>query len=252
VHPDPVIPHPASVHPAVAALASRLSEVGWVSDLWVAGSLATGDYVPGVSDLDLVAVSVGPVDVSRVAGLTRLHEELDGGDAAGTDLGCVYVAGDLLDDPAVEHPTWTHGELVDRVLSGVTRAELARFGYAALGRPPAEVVAPVTDDDVRRAARDELTGYWAYAADRPRAWLNPVIAELGLTAMARGRHALATGQLLTKSDAIETACTPEWLRQQLRARRRGEAVTSPRLRTGWIAWRDARRTVAAARSQQIT
>ena len=45
-------------------LGRRLSELGWMTDLWVAGSLATGDYVPGVSDLDLVAVADGPVDGS--------------------------------------------------------------------------------------------------------------------------------------------------------------------------------------------
>ena len=78
-------------------------------------------------------------------------------------------------------------------------------------------------------------------------WLSPVVADLGLTAMARGRHALATGELMTKSAAIERAAAPAWLVDQLRARRRGEAVTSPRVRAGWVAWRDARRTVAAAR-----
>ena len=78
-------------------------------------------------------------------------------------------------------------------------------------------------------------------------WLNPVIADLSLTSMARGRHALRTGALLTKTQAVETADAPRWLIGQLRARRRGEEVTSPRLLTGWIAWRDARRTVRAAR-----
>ena len=49
--------------PAVEELGSRLTALGWVSDLWVAGSLATGDYVPGVSDLDLVASpSTAPSD----------------------------------------------------------------------------------------------------------------------------------------------------------------------------------------------
>jgi hypothetical protein len=179
--------------------------------------------------------------------LTAVHQELDRGDAAGQDLGCVYVAETVLPDRAAHHPTWTHGALVQRSLSGVTRAELARHGYAVMGRPPASVVPEVTDDDVRRAARDELTGYWAWAARRPAMWWSPVIADLGLTSMARGRHALATGQLLTKSAAIDAAHAPPWLRDELRARRQGGVVASPRLRTGWIAWRDARRTVRGAR-----
>lgn len=234
--------------PAVQVLADELSELGWVRDLLVAGSLATGDYVPGVSDVDLVAIVDGEVDQARVTTLTALHRELDQGAANGLDLGCVYVdEGSLLDTDA-RHPTWTHGVLVDRILSGVTRAELVRHGFAALGRPPQQVLPPMTDDDLRGAAREELLGYWAWAARRPRMWLNPVIAELGLTSMARGRHTLRTGQLLTKSQAVEQAAAPGWLVEQLRAHRRGEEIVSPRLRTGWIAWRDARRTVKAAGS----
>jgi hypothetical protein len=105
----------------------------------------------------------------------------------------------------------------------------------------------MTDDDVRAAARAELCGYWAYASRRPLWWLSPVIADLGLTAMARGRYALRTGQLLTKTQAVEQAHAPAWLKNQLRARRRGQPVTSPPVRTALIAWWDARRTVAAAR-----
>jgi hypothetical protein len=231
----------------VSQFAESLGDFDWVTDLLVAGSLATGDYVPGVSDLDLVALTAGPVGPARQEALASLHRELDQGAALGADLGCVYVdAGNLADCEAL-HPTWTHGALTQRIVSLVTRAELVRYGFAVLGRPPATVLPEVTDDDVRRAARAEVCGYWAYASRRPLWWLNPVIADLGLTSMARGRHALATGQLLTKTQAIEQAHAPSWLKDQLRARRQGKDVTSPRARTALIAWRDARRTVARAR-----
>jgi hypothetical protein len=236
-----------AVPQAVTALASRLARLAWVSDLWVAGSVATGDYVPGVSDLDLVAVVDGPVDSAREAVLVSVHRELDLGAAAGTDLGCVYVDASRLPEPAALHPTWTHGVLVQRILSGVTRAELGRHGFEVLGRTPSDLLPPITDDDVRAAARAEVCGYWAWASRRPWMWLNPVIADLGLTSMARGRYAVRHGQLLSKSGAIEEARAPDWLIEQLRARRRGEHVVSPRLRTGFIAWRDARATVRAVR-----
>lgn len=222
----------------------RLAELGWVSDLLVAGSLATGDYLPGVSDLDLVALTDGPVDESRLATLTALHRRLDDGIAAGADLGCVYVDTARLGEPDHRHPTWTHGQLVHRILSGITRAELVGHGYAVFGRPPGEVLPAMGPDDVRAAARAELSGYWAWAVRRPWLWLDPVIADLGLTSMARGRHALRAGELLTKSLAIEAADAPAWLVEQLRARRRGEARRSPRLRTAVIAWRDASRTTS--------
>lgn len=219
---------------AVIVLADRLSQLGWVRDLFVAGSLATADYVPGVSDLDLVAVVDGPVDGQRLGSLIELHRQLDGAIASGLDLGCVYVDDGSLLDRSVFHPMWTQGELVRRTLSGVTWAELVCHGFEVIGRAPQEVLPPVTDADVRSAARAEICGYWARAAHRPWMWLNPVIADLGLTSMARGRHALRTGFLLTKTQAV-------------RARRRGEEVASPHLLTGWIAWRDACRTVSAAR-----
>lgn len=232
---------------AVVELARRLQRLGWVTELFVGGSAATGDYVPGISDLDLVAVVGLPVDADRQAVLSGLHIDLDRGAAAGLHLGCVYVPNASVRLAEVAHPTWTHGALRHRILSGISRVELVRHGYAVFGRPPQDVLPPVTDDDVRRAAHAELTGYWTRAASRPWWWLDPVIAELGLTSMARGRHALATGQLLSKTRAIEVAHAPPWLIEQLRARRNGGHVTSPRLRTAGIAWHDARRTTSGAK-----
>jgi hypothetical protein len=234
---------------AVAELATELEALGWVTDLFVAGSLATGDYVPGVSDLDLVALVDGPVDARRVGRLTVLHRGLDHGVAAGQALGCAYVDGSRVGDLAGHHPTWTHGSLQDKWLSGITRAELVLHGFAVFGRQPRDVLPPMGPDDVREAARAELLGYWATAARRPWWWLDRVMPDLGLTAMARGRHALATGELLTKTRAVEEAHAPGWLVDQMRARRRGEHVTSPRVRSAVIAWTDARRTVAQARAR---
>jgi hypothetical protein len=233
---------------ALDGFAERLAPLNWVTDIWVGGSLATGDYTPYVSDLDLVALTDGPVDPVRRNALTALHRALDRTDAAGLDLGCTYVDAARLADPGRLHPTWTHGELVERVLSGVSRAELVRHGFAVRGRPPADLLPPMSDDDVRDAAREELSGYWSWAARQTRLWLNPVMPDLGLTSMARGRHALATGRLLTKTEAIATAAAPDWLLADLSARRRGEDVRSPRLRSAWIARRDVRRTVATLRS----
>ncbi|WP_121254172.1 nucleotidyltransferase domain-containing protein [Nocardioides ferulae] len=231
---------------AVTALGARLAELGWVRDLWVAGSLATGDHLPGVSDLDLVAVVDGRVDTARIRAVAELHRDLDSGPALGAALGCAYVEEHRLLDVELRHPTWTHGRLVERPLSQITRAELVRHGFAVFGRPPVALLPPVTGDDVRRAARAELAGYWSWAVRRPWVWLDPTLAELGLTAMARGRHAIATGELMTKSRAVEQAAAPPWLADLIRARRRGEPRPLPRLRGAWIAWRDASRTVRGA------
>ncbi|WP_433831466.1 nucleotidyltransferase domain-containing protein [Actinoplanes sp. CA-015351] len=231
---------------AVDLFSAELTTLGWATDLLVAGSLATGDYRPTVSDLDLVAITDGPVTSARQKVLTGLHRHLDAGPASGLQLGCVYVPESQLADPAATHPTWTHGRLVQRILSGITRAELVRHGFAVHGREPGDLLPVFTHHDVRVAAHAELTGYWSWAARRPWIWLDPVIADLSLTSMARGRHALHTGELLSKSLAIEQSAAPPWLKSQLRARRNGLPTPSPRLRTAWLSWRDTRRTVKTA------
>jgi len=158
-----------------------------------------------------------------------LHRRLDEGIGSDLKLGCVYIGGaQLFDLSALHlHPTWTHGSLVQRILSGVARAELVRHGYAVFGRSPLDVLPVMSDDDVREAARAEIAGYWAWAARRPWMWLDPGFADLGLTSMARGRHTLSSGELLTKSRAVEQAAAPPWLSDQLRARRQGRDVPSP-------------------------
>ncbi len=227
-------------------LAGRLEAAGVADALWVGGSLATGDYIPGVSDVDLVAVTPQPLTGETLAQVTRIHKELDAGPAKGMDLGCQYADAGRLLGIAVEHPTWTHGVLVDRSVSLVTRAELVLHGFSVLGPPPDQLLPPVTPDEVRGAARAELAGYWSYAARRPQMFCRlPVMVDLGLTAMARGRHSLATGELLTKTAAIEEARAPQWLKGDLRARRHGEHVTSPRWRAAYTAWHDVWRTTSS-------
>lgn len=226
----------------------RLETTGVVEALWVAGSLATGDYVLGVSDLDLVAVTSKPLSDQTLEQVVRIHGELDAGPAKGMDVGCQYVNIDRLLDVTVKHPTWTHGEMLNRGVSRVTRAELVLHGYPILGPPPPALLPTVTPDEVGAAAQAELAGYWSTAARRPQMFLRlPVMVDLGLTSMARARYAIATGELLTKTAAIEQACAPAWLRADLRTRRRGESVKSPRWRAAYIAWRDVRRTTSSAR-----
>ncbi len=144
----------------------------------------------GVSDLDLVAVTSEPLGGDALGRIVRIHEHLDAGSASGMDLGCQYADAAGLVDANAEVPTWTHGQLVDRAVSLVTRAELALHGLSISGPAPLDLLPPVTTDGVRAAAQAELAGYWSQAARRPQSFLRfPVMVDLGLTSMARGRHA---------------------------------------------------------------
>src|SRR3954451_22112780 len=102
------------VQAALDALSSRLTKHGIADALWVGGSLATGDYVQGVSDLDLVAVASQRLSGEMLTRVAEVHEELDAGLAQGMDLGCQYADVASCHDPDVKHPTWSHGEMLDR------------------------------------------------------------------------------------------------------------------------------------------
>lgn len=216
--------------------AARLRDIPEVTALWVAGSLATGDYRPGVSDLDLVALLDGPPQDQ----VRDLHAAVP----PAAKLGCVYVDVSSIAEVAAHHPTYTHGVWIDRPLSGIARAELLQSGYAVFGPPPAEVLAPMSADDVRAAARAELDGYWRGALRRTWEWLDIDMQDLALTTAARAEHAGRTGELITKSAAIEELPrlgVPGWLVDRTRTRRDGVLLAYGHLRGAILAWRLIRR-----------
>ncbi|MBL0748586.1 nucleotidyltransferase domain-containing protein [Nocardioides baculatus] len=230
-------------HPAVDALAAELAQRGWVSDLWLHGSLATGDHRPGVSDIDLVAITTRPLDASRLREVDRVHRRLDA-TWPGSALGCAYVDGSRLDDLRVEHPTWTHGRLVERRLSSMVRAELLDIGRPLLGRDPAALLAPMSRDDIKAAVREELTGYWSWAVRRPWLFLDSRHADLALVSMARARTTIATGTLMTKTEALAQVRAPARVVDGLRRRRTAGSRRTPIAPLlAHHAWHDTRRTI---------
>jgi hypothetical protein len=195
-----------SLHPdaddLVRAFAEAVRPVAGVLAFWVAGSLATGDYRPGVSDLDLVALVGSALDDGQQRGLTALHLALAGADHRAAKLHCNYVPGTEVDDVAAEHLRWAHGELYRHPLSGIARAELLRFGVTVYGRQPADVLPPVTAAALAAAVRGELTGYWTDALRKPHLWLQDVYVDVGLFTLARADVTLRDGRLVTKHEAL--------------------------------------------------
>lgn len=232
-------------HPALESLVADLASRSWVSDVWLHGSLATGDHRPGVSDIDVVATTTQPVDAGHVGEIERLHRHLDA-TWPGSDLGCTYVDAARLSTPETRHPTWTHGRRVERRLSSMVRAELLDHGRPLLGREPSAVLEPMSSEDVRDAVRQELHGYWTWALRRPWLFLTPAHADLALVSMARARHTLTSGELLTKSDALPHVRAPERIVAGVRRRRAGDVRALPVAPLlAHHAWHDTRRTIAA-------
>lgn len=235
----------------MAAFSADLRDLGWVQALLVGGSLAAGDYRPGVSDLDLVAVVDGPMTPERRTAISALHARVDAGPGGALELGCTWVDAATLSDVPREHPTWTHGELYDRWLSRLARVDLVRHGYSVFGPAPAELLPPADDETLRTAVLAELDGYWTTVSHRTWVWRHTWIVDLALTTMSRADHALASGELITKAQAIDrlpTLGVPDWLVEQVRARRAGDTTAATRrLAQGRVARRVTRAVIASRR-----
>jgi hypothetical protein len=229
--------------PVVAAFAQAVRPVVGAVGLYAGGSLASGDYHPAVSDLDLVAVITARLDARKQHELRQLHETIRQGHPPAARLHCIYVPHGEVADVKAAHVMWTHGQLAHRCLSGIARAELLRNGITVYGPPPAELLPPVDDAALRVAVRAELTGYWRKSVRWPWLWLNDWCVDLGLLTLARAEAALDDGQLITKSEALghlDRFGVPADLSRQIGRRRQGKNTplsAIQRVRRAYIARR---------------
>jgi hypothetical protein len=238
---------PDSAAAVVQECAKRVRPIAGVAGFYAGGSLATGDYHPGISDLDLVAVVEVALTAEQESSLADVHRELMRCRSEAAKLHCFYVPLPDAADVAQPHVNWAHGELYRRPLSGVARAELLRHGLTVHGPPPDELLPPVTDAELADAARAELTGYWSSALEKRHLWLEDLYVDLGLTTLARVEATLTEGRLITKTEAIarlDRFAVPPELVDEIARRRRGlptPTTQAARLRRARV----ARRLVAA-------
>jgi hypothetical protein len=208
--------------------------------LWAHGSLALGDFQPGRSDLDLIALVEASVTSGQRRELQRMHEALASLPLAET-LHCSYVARSELADASREHLTWAHGELFDRVVTPVTRRELHQGGLSLLGPAPAGVVPPVTDQELAGFIRADLRDFWYPVTAEAEPWQRDIWVDLGLLTLARARVTLQDGRLITKREALEVLAAlgapGEVLRDIYQRRYETAAPLSPQ-------WRDRRGQLA--------
>ena len=175
--------------------------------LWAHGSLALGDFQPGRSDLDLIALIESQPTSAQQQALTVMHEALISEEPLAQGLHCSYVVRSELADPAREHLTWAHGEFFDRIVSPVTRRELWQGELALFGPEPSTVVPRVTDQELADYIRTDLQDYWYVQADLPELWLRDIWVDLGMLTFARATVTLREGRLITKREALDVLAT---------------------------------------------
>lgn len=182
--------------------AAEAGEAVPLTALWAHGSLALGDYQPGRSDLDLIALVEAAPGPARQEDLRRVHQALHDQVPLAQKLHCTYVARGEWADTGQDHLTWAHGELFARPVTPVSRRELHLGGLRLFGPAPATVVPPVTDEELADFIRADLRDNWYPATERADVWLRDIWVDVGLLTFARATVTLRDGRLVTKREAI--------------------------------------------------
>ncbi|MEV4175033.1 nucleotidyltransferase [Nonomuraea sp. NPDC049709] len=205
--------------------------------LWAHGSLAAGDYQEERSDLDLIAVLDTPATMDHWRRIKAVHRRIRL--PLADRLHCSYLARQELEDLSAEHITWAFGQIFRRPVTAVTRRELHEGARVLYGPPPAELLPPVSDEELARFVRADLRDYWLVKAQERRRWLKDIWVDLGMVTVARATVTLREGRLINKREALDVLAdlgAPEQVVADIRARRYGTpAPVLSRFRRGRLA-----------------
>ncbi|MGW4475288.1 nucleotidyltransferase domain-containing protein [Nonomuraea sp. NPDC004354] len=232
----------ASVEAVCAAyldLADRHAP-GLVEGLYLQGSAALGDFTPGVSDVDFVAVIPEGADVEP---LREVHARLKERGRSPHFDGLYVTWDDLRRDPeqtparpGVHAWRFEAESRFERHL--VTWHVLAQSGVTVRGPAVAEVGVHTDWDLLARRTRENLAGYWTRWAEKSSrttslwglAALVPAQTSWGALGVTRLHHTLAAGEVTSKTAAGEYALRlfdERWhriVREALRIRKGGAAL----------------------------
>lgn len=170
--------------------------------VWAHGSLALGDFQPGRSDLDLIAIVESPLDGEHRDRLASIHQRLLDEEPAAAKLHCSYMVRTSLSEAETHHVTWAHSMILERPVTPVTRRELLDGGLTLHGPSPTELLPPLTCGQLEDFIRRDLGQYWLPATGKPLLWLRDIWVDLGLLVLARATVTLRDGRLITKGEAL--------------------------------------------------
>ncbi|MBB2960977.1 aminoglycoside adenylyltransferase domain-containing protein [Methylobacterium sp. R2-1] len=182
--------------------------------LYLVGSVALGDFRPGRSDIDFVALLDGPADEAETEALARVHAAL--ARAGGPHFDGLYLPIDAVRHPpepdavvpfSVDGQLRT-GEPCREVNPSIWRC-LSRTSRPILGAAPAAL--NIADDDARLHAycRANLEAHWrpwlarhetALAGKTPDDTCDAAALEWGVLGVSRILCTLATGRIVSKRE----------------------------------------------------
>lgn len=222
-----------------------------IEGLYVVGSYALGDWQPGRSDIDVVAVTAEPATDADFGALRTVQALLTEHQPVPHIDGPYVAWGDLIIAPATGlHRPWTlagelhhDGECFE--INPVTWYTLASYGVAVRG-PAAETLHIGLDTEARvRFVIDNLSTYWyqlaesvTVACEDPNAAFDLPSFEWCALGALRLHYTAFTGDVTSKRGAGEhgLVVTPDRMHDTIRAaldaRATGEGEATPALMLG--------------------
>ncbi len=201
-----------AVHALLAGAEEILGErfVG----LYLHGSLAAGDFIPGRSDIDFLVVTDGDMSDEAVAALKAMHAgllasdlpmaaELEGSYIPRAALRCYDVA-------HARHPHIESGGGTLRVEQHdadwvVQRHVLREHGITVVGPPIDSLIDAVEPDELRQAVVDLVHSWWAPMLDNPAKLRRGDYQAYAVLTMDRILYTLEHGTVVSKPVAARWA-----------------------------------------------
>ncbi|MDE3228294.1 MAG: DUF4111 domain-containing protein, partial [Chloroflexota bacterium] len=182
--------------------------------IYLRGSLALGDFEPDASDVDFFAITTRPMTDAEFAALAALHAALS---ASPNPYGA-HLEGPYLDRAAA----WRYQP--GQRMAAIARTEALAWsepganwvierwvvrerGVTLLGPDPRTLIAPISADDLRAAARARLPDWANFArqTDDPEWQAHRGHKAYCVETMCRALHTIATGEAQTKPQAVAWA-----------------------------------------------
>ena len=210
------MPDLATLQPLLAHLSRALADAlpANLVGFYVRGSLATGDFRPESSDIDLLAVTYEAVDDAAFTRLVALHDAIAASDHPfARRIEIAYIDRNALRRyvPGQRFPTLGQGERLVWAEHGANwlleRWMVREQGIALFGPLPMTLIDPIGRDALIDATRTRLYEWAAWAEDahdpewqRPRRHKFYVVETI-----CRALHTLATGMISSKPAAVTWA-----------------------------------------------
>jgi len=182
--------------------------------VYLRGSLATSDFMPETSDLDILAVTDRPVNETEFASLVALHTHIaDLSNLYADRIEIAYIDRGALRrfEPGFRHPTLGQGETLVRTEHGANwileRWMVREHGIGLFGPDPTTLIDPVSSQDLRAAVHARLRDWadWANDPEDPDWKLGPGHKKYVVETMCRALYAIAFGELSNKRLAVAWA-----------------------------------------------